>query len=74
MIMIITKKKYNAMVAELEELKLIQERHSDSGVYAWLAFDKEKEKVKKYQKLYTDELQKRLELAEIVKRLENDHK
>lgn len=72
--MIITKKKYNAMVAKLEELKLIQESHSDGSVYVWLAFDKEKEKVKKYKKLYTDELQKRLELAEIVKRLENDHK
>lgn len=73
MIKIISKKKYNEMIIKLKELELRQETN-DGKIYAWVLLDKEKEKVKKYKKLYADELQKRLELAEMVRRLENERK
>ncbi len=68
MIKIITKKKYNELVARLE---MLQEAKSDEPLYAFIALDEERERSRKYKKLYADELQKRLELVEIVKRLEN---
>lgn len=73
MIKIISKKKYNEMIIKLKELELRQEAN-DGKIYAWILLDEEKEKVKKYKKLYADELQKRLELAEMVRRLENERK
>lgn len=74
MIKIISKKKYNEMIIKLKELELCQEAENDGKIYAWVLLDEEKEKVKKYKKLYADELQKRLELAEMVMRLENERK
>lgn len=73
MIKIISKKKYNEIIIKLKELELCQEAN-DGKIYAWVLLDEEKEKVKKYKKLYADELQKRLELAEMVMRLENERK
>lgn len=74
MIKIITKKKYNEMVVRLKQLELLQESETEKPLRAFIALDEEKKRSQKYKKLYVDELQKRLELAEIVKRFENDHK
>ena len=74
MIKIITKKKYNEMVMRLEQLELLQEAETEKPLRAFIALDEEKKQSQKYKKLYVDELQKCLELAEIVKRFETDHK
>lgn len=74
MIKIITKKKYNEMVARLNQLELLQEVETEKPLRAFITLDEEKKRSQKYKKLYVDELQKRLELAQIVKKYENDHK
>ena len=74
MIKIITKKKYDEMVVRLKQFELSQEAEIEKPLRAFIDLDKERERSQKYKKLYVDELQKRLEWAEIVKRFENDHK
>lgn len=74
MIKIITKKKYDEMIMRLKQFELSQEAETEKPLRAFIALDEEKKRSQKYKKLYLDELQKRLELAEIVKRLENDHR
>ena len=74
MIKIITKKKYDEMIMRLKQFELSQEAETEKPLRAFIALDEERERSQKYKKLYVDELQKRLELAEIVKRFENDHK
>ena len=74
MIKIITKKKYDEMIMRLKQFELSQEAETEKPLRAFIALDAERERSQKYKKLYVDELQKRLELSEIVKRLENDHK
>ena len=61
MIKIISKKKYENLIEEIEMLR--------NKLYD---FELAKSKYTKYSKLYLDELQKRLELAEMVRRLENE--
>lgn len=74
MIKIITKKKYDEMIMRLKQFELSQEAEAEKPLHVFIALDKERERSQKYKKLYVDELQKRLELAEIVKRFENDNK
>lgn len=74
MIKIITKKKYDEMIMRLKQFELSQEAETEKPLRAFIALDEERERSQKYKKLYVDELQKRLELAEIVKRFENDNK
>lgn len=74
MIKIITKKKYDEMIMRLNQFELSREAEIEKPLRAFIALDEEKKRSQKYKKLYLDELQKRLELAEIVKRFENEHK
>ena len=74
MIKIIAKKKYDEMVMRLKQFELSQEAETEKPLRDFIALDEERKRSQKYKKLYVDELQKRLELAEIVKRFENDHK
>ena len=61
MIKIISKKEYENLI---EEIEMLRNKLCD--------FELAKSKYTKYSKLYLDELQKRLELAEMVRRLENE--
>lgn len=74
MIKIIAKKKYNEMVARLKQFELSQEAETEKPLRVFIALDEERDRSQKYKKLYVDELQKRLELAEMVKRLESEAK
>lgn len=74
MIKIISKKEYENLIQEIETLRDELKKEEKDHVEELRDYELAKRCYLRYEKLYIDELQKRLELAEMVRRLENERK
>lgn len=68
----ISKKEWIELTDMVKKAQAQEHKHMDN-LYAWQQeYSKVSKELKKYKKLYLDELQKRLELADRVRELEGE--